>query len=62
MLKVAGREDLKPDVQNTAKGEILHQYLSAELARRTLGWQPGAALDVRLGETFRWYKSDHGKD
>jgi CDP-glucose 4,6-dehydratase len=61
MLKVAGREDLRPDVQNTAKGEILNQYLSAELARNTLGWQPGAGLDARLAETLAWYRANHGK-
>lgn len=61
MLKVADREDLEPLVQNTAKGEILHQYLSAKRAGTTLGWKPGATLDVRLRDTFAWYQAHHGK-
>ena len=57
ILKVAGREDLEPDVQNTAKGEILHQYLSSERAKSLLGWTPGASVEDRLAETFEWYRS-----
>ena len=57
ILRVAGREDLEPDVQNTASGEILHQYLSSERATRVLGWQPGAGIEDRLAETFEWYRS-----
>jgi CDP-glucose 4,6-dehydratase len=62
MLKVADREDLEPLVQNTAHGEILNQYLSASLAKTTLGWKPGAALDARLRETFAWYQANHDRD
>ncbi len=56
MLKVADREDLKPDVQNTAHGEILHQYLSSTKAREVLGWEPAASLSDRLQETYNWYR------
>ena len=55
ILKVAGREDLKPDVQNNAHGEILHQYLSSTMARKVLGWEPAAPLSDRLQETYNWY-------
>ncbi len=58
ILKVAGREDLKPDVQNSAHGEILHQYLSSTKAREVLGWEPAASLSDRLQETFDWYKEN----
>lgn len=61
ILKVANREDLEPDVQNTAQGEINHQYLSSELAHSMLGWKPGASFEARLAESFEWYKSIHAK-
>ena len=57
VLKVSDREDLEPDVQNTAKGEILHQYLSSDLARSLLGWEHTASLETRLRETYDWYCS-----
>ncbi len=56
ILQVAGRQDLEPVVLNEAHGEIHHQYLSSELARAVLGWQPGASLSDRLGETIAWYQ------
>jgi CDP-glucose 4,6-dehydratase len=58
ILRVAERDDLTPVVLNQAKAEILHQYLSSERARTVLGWAPQASLDVRLAETYAWYR-DH---
>jgi CDP-glucose 4,6-dehydratase len=49
--------DLKPDVRNEAVNEIQHQYLSAEKARRMLGWQPLFTLDEGLRRTIDWYKN-----
>jgi len=57
ILKSAKREDLQPDVQNTAQGEILHQYLSSDRAKEVLAWTPGASVQERLAETFEWYRS-----
>ena len=48
--------DLQPDVQNTAKNEILDQYLSAAKARECLNWQPVYSLDEGLQRTIEWYK------
>ena len=48
--------DLEPDVRNEARHEIRHQYLSAEKARRMLGWAPRYTLDEGLVETIRWYR------
>lgn len=56
ILKAAGREDLTPDVQNTAKAEIQNQYLSSRLANEQLGWRPGAPLRERLAQTWAWYR------
>jgi len=49
--------DLKPDVRNEAVNEIQHQYLSAEKARRMLGWQPRFTLDDGLRRTIDWYNA-----
>ena len=51
-----GRSDIEPDIRNYATGEILNQYLSADKARRMLGWQPGYTLAEGLAETLAWYR------
>ena len=53
--------DLAPDVRNEASHEIRHQYLSAEKARRVLGWHPLFDLDEGLRRTISWYREffDH---
>jgi CDP-glucose 4,6-dehydratase len=48
--------DLEPVVQNQASNEIRHQYLSAEKARRLLGWKPLFDLDEGLRKTVDWYR------
>lgn len=48
--------DLDPIVRNEAENEIKHQYLSAEKARRMLGWTPKFSLDHGLRETIQWYR------
>jgi CDP-glucose 4,6-dehydratase len=48
---------LKPDVRNEISNEILHQYLSAEKARRFLNWKPLFNLTEGLSLTIEWYKN-----
>jgi CDP-glucose 4,6-dehydratase len=48
---------LEPDIRNEATHEIRHQYLSAEKARRMLGWRPMFSLDEGLRRTIDWYRS-----
>lgn len=48
--------DLRPQVLNQVKGEILEQSLSAERARRVLGWAPRFDLEEALLETIAWYR------
>lgn len=50
---------LKPDVQNTASGEIRAQYLCADKAHRILGWRPQFSLEQGLNETIAWYRAKH---
>ncbi len=57
ILRLLGREDLAPLVLNEAKGEIQHQYLSAEKARRLLEWRPKYTQDESLLQTIAWYKN-----
>ena len=47
---------LEPEVLNEASNEIRHQYLSAEKARRVLGWKPLFTLDTGLERTIAWYR------
>ena len=47
---------LQPDVRSEARHEILHQYLSAERARKELKWHPQFTLDQGLERTIAWYK------
>jgi CDP-glucose 4,6-dehydratase len=55
ILKLMDSE-LKPDIQNTASGEIRRQYLSAEKARARLGWKPLFTLEQGLERTVDWYR------
>ena len=47
---------LIPNICNESSNEIRHQYLSAEKARRELGWKPMFNLDEGLQKTIDWYK------
>jgi CDP-glucose 4,6-dehydratase len=56
LLKLMG-STLQPEVRNEATNEIRLQYLSAEKARRVLGWRPLFTLDEGLRRTIDWYKN-----
>ena len=58
ILRLAGRSDLAPLVQNASRGEIQAQYLSSDRANEVLGWRPAATLDQRLSETIDWYRAN----
>lgn len=49
------KSSLKPKILATATNEIPHQYLSAEKARKILGWRPSYNTDVALEKTINWY-------
>ena len=48
--------NLEPEIRNEASNEIRHQWLSAERARKELGWSPLFTLEQGLEHTVRWYK------
>jgi len=56
ILGLMGRQDVEPVILGETKGEINHQYLSAEKARKTLGWKPQYSLEAGLRETIAWYE------
>jgi CDP-glucose 4,6-dehydratase len=56
ILKIAGRENSEPVILNEAKAEIPKQYLSFDLARKRLGWEPAGGVAERLGGTIDWYR------
>lgn len=65
VAKILGmmRSSLQPEILNQATNEIQHQYLSAEKARRMLGWRPLFTLDSGLERTIAWYREflgEHG--
>jgi len=55
ILEMMGRADLEPVIQNIASNEIREQYMSAEKARKMLGWSPRHGLEGGLRETIDWY-------
>ena len=49
--------DLEVEIRNEATNEIRVQYLSAEKARKVLGWRPLFDLDPSLLKTIEWYRN-----
>ena len=48
--------NLKPVILNEVTNEIKHQYLSAQKAKRILGWHSHYTLKESLKKTIDWYK------
>jgi CDP-glucose 4,6-dehydratase len=45
-----------PEILNEAQNEIIHQYLSAEKARKLLNWSPLFTLEQGLSRAICWYQ------
>jgi len=54
---VMGKQDVKPVILNTAKNEILSQYLDSSKAADRLSWSCRYSLEDGLRETVEWYKN-----
>ena len=50
-----------PDILGTATHEIPAQHLSAEKARKLLGWTPKWSVEEALAETVEWYRDYLGR-
>jgi CDP-glucose 4,6-dehydratase len=57
IIQTMGRSTLKPVIQNEASNEILHQYLDASKAKKSLNWKPVYSLEKGLERTIGWYES-----
>jgi CDP-glucose 4,6-dehydratase len=55
ILEVTG-SGLQPVVENSARHEILHQYLDATRFRETTGWTPQHSFEDGLRRTVDWYR------
>lgn len=53
---------LKPDILNLTDNEIKNQYLSAEKARKILGWAPLFNIESGLLKTISWYRDYFNKE
>jgi CDP-glucose 4,6-dehydratase len=51
------KSDLKPKILNAAHHEIPDQHLSAQKARKLLGWKPRFTLEEGLQKTIDWYQT-----
>jgi CDP-glucose 4,6-dehydratase len=56
VLRLAGRTDLKPVIENSVRGEIRDQHLDSAKADRLLGWRPKWPLEKGLEKTIAWYR------
>jgi CDP-glucose 4,6-dehydratase len=55
-LRIMGRSDLEPVIQNIATSEIREQYLDAGKAREKLDWRPVYGMEEAIRETVDWYR------
>lgn len=57
ILFLMNKTYLEPIILKEAKGEIVHQYLSAAKAKTLLGWKPHYSIREGLLETIKWYEN-----
>jgi len=55
-LRIMGRSDLDPVIQNIVTTEVREQYLDASKARERLGWKPKYSMEEGIRETVEWYR------
>ncbi len=55
IVQISPSPHLRPIILNEVQNEIRDEYLSAELARELLGWQPLESLESGLAKTMAWY-------
>lgn len=60
LQRLMGCEHLPPDVRNVTQGEIPHQFVSSDRAKRVLGWRALYGRDEALTETIDWYRAYFG--
>jgi CDP-glucose 4,6-dehydratase len=58
VIQRAAGTSLEPDILGAATHEIDNQWLSAEKARRVLGWAPRYTLEDAIASTVEWYRKN----
>ena len=61
IVKISDHPDLDPEVRGQP-GKYEYEFLSADRAKRVLGWEPRYTLEQGLAETYAWYKEHHGAE
>jgi len=56
IIKISGKNYLKPKILNKAIAEIRDQYLSCEKAKKLLKWEAKFNLEDALIRTYEWYE------
>jgi CDP-glucose 4,6-dehydratase len=56
IIKLSGKNHLKPTILGSGKNEIIEQYLSSAKAKRMLGWESRYPLEEGLQKTYHWYE------
>jgi CDP-glucose 4,6-dehydratase len=56
ILRMLGKQNLRPHILNGASHEIPRQYLDCTKARRVLGWAPKYSMPDAITETIAWYR------
>lgn len=57
VLELMECTDLEPTILGEAQNEIPHQYLTADKARRLLGWRSDFSIEDGLRRTIDWYRA-----
>ena len=58
IIKLTGKDGVKPKILGEAKNEIDRQFLAADKAKKLLNWTPKYSLEEGLKETIEWYKAN----
>lgn len=56
ILRLMGKEALRPTILNEASNEIPRQFLDCRKARAGLAWRPKRTMEQGLRETIGWYE------
>jgi CDP-glucose 4,6-dehydratase len=57
IIRISQNPSLLPVILDEVENEIRDEYLSADLARERLGWEPLESLESGLAKTMSWYES-----
>ncbi len=58
IIKLMGKDGVKPKIIGEAKNEIDRQFLAIDKVKKLLNWMPKYSLEEGLKETIEWYKSN----